>query len=156
MIFTLADALLCAPGQLHEVETIYLNGRMQKVYKHLWPSVREFWLSRVEKYSKNTYIIFEDQRDTYGEVHHRAVRVAAVFRHVYGVGKGGHNSSAKMLLSCIDEYTGDRVGICSRNCFDYLVSFWAARTPVLLFIPVASPSLNFEDLLGAVPVLINA
>ncbi|KAG6867799.1 hypothetical protein C0993_010969 [Termitomyces sp. T159_Od127] len=114
------DAILCAPGHFHEVETIYLNGRMQKVYKHLWPSVREFWLSRVEKYSGKTYIIFEDQRHTYGEVHHRAIRVAAVFRHVYGVGKG------------------DRVGICSRNCFDYIVSFWAAH------------------LLGAVPVLINA
>ncbi|KNZ81035.1 2-succinylbenzoate--CoA ligase [Termitomyces sp. J132] len=93
---------------------------MQRVYKHLWSSVREFWLSRVEKYSQKTYIVFEDQRYTYGEVHQRAVRVAAVFRHVYDVEKG------------------DRIGICSRNCLDYLVSFWAAH------------------LLGAVPVLINA
>ncbi|KAG5350344.1 hypothetical protein C0989_011408 [Termitomyces sp. Mn162] len=81
------DAILCAPGHLHEVETIYLNGRMQRVYKHLWSSVREFWLSRVEKYSQKTYIVFEDQRYTYGEVHQRAVRVAAVFRHVYDVEK---------------------------------------------------------------------
>ncbi|KAG6849878.1 hypothetical protein H0H93_004096 [Arthromyces matolae] len=116
------DAILCGPGHLHELETIYLNGRMQKVYRHLWPSVREFWLSRVKKFSKKYYIVFEGQRFTYGEVHQRATKVAAVFRHVYDVEKG------------------DRIGICSRNCSDYLVSFWAAP----------------EDLIGAVPVLINA
>ncbi|KAG6919115.1 hypothetical protein DXG01_008922 [Tephrocybe rancida] len=92
---------------------------MQKVYKHLWPSVREFWLSRVKKFSEKPYIIFEDERYSYGEVHQRALKVAGVFRHVYNVEKG------------------DRIGICSRNCPDYLVSFWAAH------------------LLGAVPVLIN-
>ncbi|KAG6844675.1 hypothetical protein H0H87_004849 [Tephrocybe sp. NHM501043] len=113
------EDILCAPGNLHEVETIYLNGRMQKVYKRLWPSVREFWLSRVKKHSEKLYIIFEEQRYTYSAVHQRAIRVAAVFRHVYEVEKG------------------DRIGICSRNCPDYLVAFWAAH------------------LIGAVPVLVN-
>ncbi|KAG6865609.1 hypothetical protein C0991_001033 [Blastosporella zonata] len=82
-----SEAVLCAPGHLHEVETVHLNGRMQKVYKHLWPSVREFWLSRIKKFSEKLYIIFEDQRYTYGEVHQRALKVAAVFRHVYNVEK---------------------------------------------------------------------
>ncbi|KAF5384198.1 hypothetical protein D9615_003371 [Tricholomella constricta] len=114
------EAILCAPGHLHDVENIFLNGRVQRVYKHLWPSVRTFWLSSVGKFADKTYIVFEDQRFTFNQVHQRAVRVAAVFRHVYNVQQG------------------DRVGICSRNCPDYLVSFWASH------------------LLGAVPVLINA
>ncbi|KAF8070124.1 hypothetical protein FPV67DRAFT_1003106 [Lyophyllum atratum] len=114
------EAILCAPGHIHEVETILLNGRSQRVYKHLWPSVRAFWISAVEKHSGKTCIVFENQRYTYNEVHQRAIKVAAVFRHVYGINKG------------------DRVGICSRNCPDYLVSFWASH------------------LLGAVPVLTNA
>ncbi|KAF8062191.1 hypothetical protein FPV67DRAFT_1563616 [Lyophyllum atratum] len=114
------EAILCAPGHLHEVEEVLLNGREQKVYKHLWPSVRAFWVSSVQKYSDKTYIVFEDQRLTYREVHERVVKVAAVFRHVYNIQKG------------------DRVGICSRNCPEYLISFWASH------------------LLGALPVLINA
>ncbi|GLB37044.1 putative AMP-binding enzyme C-terminal domain [Lyophyllum shimeji] len=114
------EAILCAPGHIHEVETIFLNGRLQRVYKHLPPSLRSFWLSAVEKYTNKTCIVFENQRFTFNEVHQRAVKVAAVFRHVYGITKG------------------DRVGICSRNCPDYLVSFWASH------------------LLGAVPVLTNA
>ncbi|KAF5385818.1 hypothetical protein D9615_002571 [Tricholomella constricta] len=114
------EAILCAPGHIHEVETILLDGRPQRVYKHLWPSVRAFWMSSVEKFAKKTYIVFEGQRFTYNEIHQRAIKVAAVFRHVYGINKG------------------DRVGICSRNCPDYLVSFWASH------------------LLGAVPVLTNA
>ncbi|GLB39775.1 putative AMP-binding enzyme C-terminal domain [Lyophyllum shimeji] len=114
------DDILCAPGHLHEVEDIFLNGRVQKVYKHLWPSVRSFWISSIEKYADKTYIVFAEQRSTYGQVHKRVVKVAAVFRHVYNIQKG------------------DRVGICSRNCPDYLVSFWAAQ------------------LLGAIPVLMNA
>jgi len=114
------EAILCAPGHLHEVENILLNGRMQRVYKHLWPSARSFWISSLEKYADKTYIVFENQRFTYMQVHELAIKVAAVFRDLYNVQKG------------------DRVGICSRNCPDYLVSFWAAH------------------LLGAVPVLLNA
>jgi hypothetical protein len=35
-----ADNLLCAPGQLHELETRFVDGRLQRVYKNLWPTLR--------------------------------------------------------------------------------------------------------------------
>lgn len=54
----------------------------------MWPSIRAFWLSSVRQYSAKTYIVFDDQRLTYGEVHERAVKAATVFRDVYGVRKG--------------------------------------------------------------------
>ncbi|KAG6874481.1 hypothetical protein C0995_010391 [Termitomyces sp. Mi166 len=114
------EAILCASGRIHEVETILLDGRPQRIYKNLWPSVRSLWLSSVQKYRHKTYIVFGDQRYTYNEVHQRAIKVAALFRRVYGISKG------------------DRVGICSRNNPEYLISFWASH------------------LLGAVPVLTNA
>ncbi|KAG6917312.1 hypothetical protein DXG01_002970 [Tephrocybe rancida] len=114
------EAILCAPGHIHEVKTILLDGRPQRIYKNLWPSVRSFWISSVEKYRHMTYIVFENQRYTYNEIHQRATKVAALFRHVYSIHKG------------------DRVGICSRNCPDYLVAFWATH------------------LIGAIPVLTNA
>ncbi|KAH9485387.1 Long-chain-fatty-acid--CoA ligase FadD13 [Psilocybe cubensis] len=115
-----SESLLTAPGTVHEVETVFVDGRLQRVYKNLWPSLREFWLSAVSQYSDDTYVVYEDQRLTYSQVHARAVRAAGVFRDVFGIKKG------------------DRVGICSRNCPDYLVAFWACH------------------LIGAVSVLVNA
>ncbi|KAF8161102.1 hypothetical protein B0H34DRAFT_654088 [Crassisporium funariophilum] len=114
------EALLTAPGNIHELETRLVDGKLQRVYRNLWPSLRDFWLSAVALYSADTYIVYEDQRLTYLQVHNRAIKVAGLFRNVYGIKKG------------------DRVAICSRNCPDYLVAFWACH------------------LIGAVSVLANA
>lgn len=114
------EALLTSPGSIHEIETTLVDGRLQRVYKNLWPSLREFWLSAVAQYSGDIYLVYEDQRLTYGQVHSRVLKVAGLFRDVYGIKKG------------------DRIGICSRNCIQYLVAFWACH------------------LIGAVVVLANA
>ncbi|KAJ7045536.1 hypothetical protein C8F04DRAFT_438255 [Mycena alexandri] len=114
------DAIMCAPGTPFEMETRLVDGRIYRVYKNLSPSLRAFWLECVGKYSEKTYIVFEQDRLTYGEVHSRALEAAAMFRDVYKVQKG------------------DRVGICSRNCPEYLIVFWACH------------------MLGAVTVLANA
>ncbi|KAJ7647324.1 hypothetical protein FB45DRAFT_1019579 [Roridomyces roridus] len=86
------DQVMCAPGMPHEMETLVIGGRIHRVYKHLWASIRNFW----------------------------AVKTAALFRNVYAIKKG------------------DRVGICSKNCPEYIIVFWACH------------------LLGAVTVLANA
>ncbi|KAF9012333.1 hypothetical protein BDQ17DRAFT_1343710 [Cyathus striatus] len=114
------DDILSAPGSIHELETALVDGRLYRVYKNLWPSLREFWLSAAKQYAQHTYIVFEGRRLTYQQVHERAVKVAALFSRVYGIQKG------------------DRVGICSRNCPEYLIVFWACH------------------LIGAVSVLANA
>ncbi|KAF9475541.1 acetyl-CoA synthetase-like protein [Pholiota conissans] len=103
------EALLTAPGSIHELETALVDGRMYRVYKNLWPSLREFWLSAVSQYSTDTYIVFEDQRLTYSQVHTRAIKVAGLLRNIYNIKKG------------------DRVSICSRNSPEYLVIFWACH-----------------------------
>ncbi|KAJ7096301.1 hypothetical protein C8R44DRAFT_812674 [Mycena epipterygia] len=114
------DAIMCGPGMLHEMETRLVNGRVYRVYKNLWPSMRDFWLSSVSTYADKTYIVFGEERLTYGQVHDRAIAAAVVFRNVYDVQKG------------------DRVGIVSKNCSQYLIVFWACH------------------MLGAVTVLANA
>ncbi|KAJ3575121.1 hypothetical protein NP233_g1302 [Leucocoprinus birnbaumii] len=95
------DAILCAPGNIHETETSLVDGRLLRVYKNLWPSCRDFWLSAVHQYADRTYIVYGTQRLTYRQVHERAIKAATLFR--------------------------DRVGICSRNHPDYLVAFWACH-----------------------------
>ncbi|KAJ7498943.1 hypothetical protein FB451DRAFT_1203575 [Mycena latifolia] len=104
-----AHAILCAPGAPHELETCLIDGRIQRVYKNLWPSVRSFWLWASNLYADRTYVVFEKQRYTYKEVFARSLKVAAIYGDVYGVKKG------------------DRVGICSRNYPEYLVAFWACH-----------------------------
>jgi non-ribosomal peptide synthetase component E (peptide arylation enzyme) len=84
----LADAILCAPGNPHELDTKIINGCKYRVYKNLWPSIRQFWLSCVDEHTDKTHIVFEDQRISYREANERALKVAGVFRHVYGIKKG--------------------------------------------------------------------
>lgn len=115
-----AEAILCGLGSPHEIETRLVDGRLQRVYKHLAPSLRDFWLSSVEKYHNDTYVVFEGERLTYGQVHEYALKAAGVYYSAYGVRKG------------------DRICICSRNCSEFTINWWACH------------------LLGAVPVLVNA
>ncbi|KAA1466482.1 acetyl-CoA synthetase-like protein [Dentipellis sp. KUC8613] len=103
------QAILCAPGQIHEYETRLIEGRLQRVYKNLWPSLRDFWLWVADQYKDLTYVVFEQQRITYSQAFERSLKVAAMFKTVYGVQKG------------------DRVIICSRNYPDYIVAFWACH-----------------------------
>jgi hypothetical protein len=84
----IVDALLCAPGTIHELQTCLVDGRLQRVYKNLWPSLRDFWLWAAQEYSAATYIVFERQRLTFHEVFQDSVRAASVYREIYGIKKG--------------------------------------------------------------------
>ncbi|KAJ7056303.1 hypothetical protein C8F01DRAFT_1221005 [Mycena amicta] len=103
------DAVLCAPGQMHELETILIDGQLQRVYKNQWPSIRIFWLWAADLHGDRPYTAFENQRYTYKDVLSSSLKAAAVYREVYGVQKG------------------DRIAICARNLPEYLVAFWACH-----------------------------
>ncbi|KAK0461091.1 uncharacterized protein EV420DRAFT_178439 [Desarmillaria tabescens] len=132
-----AEAILCGPRSPHEIETRLVDGRLQRVYKHLAPSLRDFWLSSVKKYHNDTYVVFEGERLTYGQVHEYATKAAGVYYSAYGIRKG------------------DRICICSRNCSEFTINWWACRA--LFGATTLSHYLHLHpDLLGAVPVLVNA
>ena len=80
---------LVAPGALHELETVLLNGRLQNVYTRLWPSLRAFWLDAVDRYAHDTYVVCDDPeiRLTYAQVHARTCAFARLLA-VHGVEKG--------------------------------------------------------------------
>ena len=80
LTFSAAEALLTAPGSIHETQTALVDGRLYNVYKNLWPSLREFWLAALAQYAHDTYIVYEDSRLSYGEVHDQALRVASLMR----------------------------------------------------------------------------
>ena len=93
----------------HEVETCLVGGRVQRVYKNLWPSVRDFWLSNCAQHGDKTWLVFEGERMTYKEAMEQSARAAVMLRDVYRVQKG------------------DRVAVCSRNLPQCLLVFWACQ-----------------------------
>ncbi|PWN32579.1 acetyl-CoA synthetase-like protein [Meira miltonrushii] len=98
---------LTVAGSPYELQQKYINGRLQTVYKDLPQSIRQFWLSNVELYGKRTYIVFDDQRYTYADIHQQALRMASILATQFQVRKG------------------DRVGIACRNYPEFVISFWA-------------------------------
>ncbi|SJL14627.1 related to 4-coumarate--CoA ligase 1 [Armillaria ostoyae] len=104
-----ADKILTAPGSPLEIETRVVNGRVLKVWKNLWPSIRAFFLHSSKEHAHKTCVIYEKERYTFQEMLEMAVKCAAIFRDVYGVKKG------------------DRVVICSRNFPSYYIVFWACH-----------------------------
>ena len=70
------------------MENCLVDGRLQRVYKNLWPSLRDFWLWASQEYSDATYVVFEQQRFTFGEVYQRSVQAAGMYRAIYGIKKG--------------------------------------------------------------------
>ncbi|KAL0949958.1 hypothetical protein HGRIS_009978 [Hohenbuehelia grisea] len=104
-----AEAILCAPGSMHETQTCLVEGRLYRVYKHLPPSLRDFWLDALRQHAQKTYLVFEGSRFTYQQIFDLSLKTAAIFQEVYDIRKG------------------DRVGICSRNYPEYLAAFWACH-----------------------------
>lgn len=84
----LVDTLLCAPGNLHELETCLVDGRLQRVYKRLWPSLRAFWLWASHQHSDATYVVYETQRWTFREFFELSAKVASMYQATYGLQKG--------------------------------------------------------------------
>jgi len=97
------------PGGLLETETKLIDGRIQRVYKNLAPSLRHLWLSTYTLHADRVYLAFENERLSYEEVHRRASRAADVLRNTYGVRKGDH------------------VGIVMRNFPEWVIAWWATH-----------------------------
>lgn len=93
----------------YEVETLVIGGIVQRVYKNLWTSLREFWLWSCDQYGPKDYIVHECSRFSYNDTRLRSVNAAAMLRDRYDIQKG------------------DRIVICSANIPQYLVAFWACQ-----------------------------
>ena len=72
-------------GQLHEIEHAVIDNRVYRVYKNLWPSLRDFWTTMITnrpEIHNDEYIIFEDTRITYGQADAMVQRLASLLREV--------------------------------------------------------------------------
>lgn len=96
---------LTGPGGDFEIVEADILGQRIRTYKNAVPSLREFWLSTA-RFSDRTYLVYEDERLTYADVHARANAFAAWLRK-QGV------------------IQGDRVAIAMRNYPEWLIAYWA-------------------------------
>lgn len=76
------------------METRLIDGRLQRVYKNLWPSMRDFWVWSAKEHAEATYVVFENERLTYSQVFDKSLRAAIMYRDTYGIKKGLFNTLA--------------------------------------------------------------
>ncbi|HEV7158516.1 MAG TPA: class I adenylate-forming enzyme family protein [Caulobacteraceae bacterium] len=101
----LAWSDLTAPGAPFETATINLRGNPCLVYRNAPPNVRALWLATAA-YAERDYIVYQDERLTYGEAHSRVDAIAG-WLVARGVGPG------------------DRVAIAMRNYPEWMLIYWA-------------------------------
>jgi long-chain acyl-CoA synthetase len=97
---------LTAPGGGFEIETIEVRGVPIKVFKTAPPNMRALWEMSALHGDKD-YIVYEDERYTYADVHGRVRALAHLLRETHGVREG------------------DRVAIAMRNYPEWVMAYWA-------------------------------
>ena len=85
---------------------IVVRGVPMKVFVAAPPTLRELW-QMTAAHADKTYIVYEDERLTYGEVHARV------------------RSLAHYLQSSCSVGSGDRVAIAMRNYPEWVIAYWA-------------------------------
>ncbi|MDP3852629.1 class I adenylate-forming enzyme family protein [Phenylobacterium sp.] len=100
-----AWAELTAPGAPFEIAPVEVRGQMLRAFRHAPPSVREIWLSTLQ-FADRDYLIYQDERLTYGQAHAKVNAIAA-------------------WLTAQGVVPGDRVAIAMRNYPEWMLIYWA-------------------------------
>ncbi len=110
------EAVLTAPGERFEMETVTVNGIPTRVWKNAPPSLG--WLIQASRmHGARLFTIYEDERVTY-DANFRAVATLAGKLREMGIAKG------------------DRVGLAMRNLPEWPVIFFAAASIGAIVVPL--------------------
>ena len=119
MTFDEATAFLTGPGGPLEIVETEVLGRTQRVFSNIPSSLRDLFVGLRNQPAENVFLVFEDERWTYGEVIARMEAIAALLVDRYGV------------------KPGDRVAVDMRNYPEWIMAFGA-----IVSIGAVSVSLN--------------
>src|SRR6202041_1121726 len=97
---------LTAEGAPFEVVSVDVGGAPVRAFKAAPPNVRALWLSTAP-FAERDYLVYQDERITYGEAHKRVGAIAAW-----------------MMAEGVKP--GDRIAIAMRNYPEWLLIYWAA------------------------------
>jgi len=112
-----ATAALTGPGQMFEMKDIEIDGVALRAWKNAPASLRvvlDLSLAR----SDRDFLVYEDERTTFGEHYRIASTIAHRLRDEYGVEKG------------------DRVAIAMRNLPEWVMAFWGAILAGAVVVPL--------------------
>ncbi|TPX36518.1 hypothetical protein SmJEL517_g01187 [Synchytrium microbalum] len=112
------NKIITAPGSPLEThyEVTHL-GIPMLTYKRMFPNVRTVW-ERTKAYADRTYLVFEDERYTYGQVREKVQALANSLYNEFGVRKG------------------DRVAVIMRNYPEWIITFWATQLLGAVSVPI--------------------
>jgi acyl-CoA synthetase (AMP-forming)/AMP-acid ligase II len=97
---------LMSEGSPFAVSEIEVRGVPIKVFTQSPPTLRVLW-EMSAAFADRDYVVYEDERYTYAEIHAQVRALAHTLHHTHGVGRG------------------DRVAIAARNYPEWLVAYWA-------------------------------
>jgi long-chain acyl-CoA synthetase len=100
---------LTADGAMFAMTESEVLGRPARVFTGAPPTMRSIW-DIAGLYADRTYVVYEDERYTYGEIGAQVRALAHRLRDVHGVG------------------AGDRVAVAMRNYPEWVVSYWAVAS----------------------------
>ena len=111
------DAELTGPGQLFEMEEIDIRGIPTRVWKSAPASLRTV-LDLSLGHADADFLVYEDERTTFGEHYRIAATLAHRLRDRFGVQRG------------------DRVAIAMRNLPEWVMAFWATALVGAVVVPL--------------------
>jgi acyl-CoA synthetase (AMP-forming)/AMP-acid ligase II len=97
---------LTAPGSPFAVSEIVVRDVPIKVFAAAPPNMRAVW-EMTAPHGDKDYVVYEDERYTYGEIQAQVRALAHLLRETHGVG------------------SGDRVALAMRNYPEWIVGYWA-------------------------------
>lgn len=100
--------MLSAPGSPFETTEIEARGQKYTGYKNAPPQVRQLWLA-IKADDTADYLVYEDERMSYGEARARVLQIANALIDDYGV------------------QPGDSVGLALRNYPEWVLGWWAIQ-----------------------------
>lgn len=102
-----ALAALTAPGERYELQTVEIDGTPQRWFVHGPSSLRTMY---AEAATDRTFLVYDDERQTFAEAWAHSARIATVLVERFGVGPG------------------DRVAISMRNYPEWVTTFAAVTS----------------------------
>ena len=100
--------MLSGPGSPFETAEIEARGQNYTGYKNAPPQVRQLWLA-IKADDADEFLIYEDERITYGQARRRVLEVA------------------NGLISDFGVKPGDSVGLALRNYPEWVLGWWAIQ-----------------------------
>ena len=115
--FDLLDKKMTVRGSPFEIQQTTIRGRNTPVWTSSLPNMRAI-LENTQQFAERDYIVYQQERLSYGDHYRKAAELATVMRERFGIEKG------------------DRVALTMRNYPEWPIVFWATVSIGAVIVPL--------------------